>query len=234
MGISTILQLINDYGPTVFMFAFGIWGIYTMVLKSRKDQTRTEKRNDEIIDHIVSALDKREDIKKRVHDEGTKRRKEVIYQCNTFAKEIMEKTDADKVTIYDYSNGTESLAGIPFLHFRNIAEKKSSVLTRHPIQEVLDINTLGVFLLDLEQEQVITIKNIKREEDKYPELNHFMGLQKQHKGIFANVVGLDSSLGFISVTFTHNKKVDYPMLEKLVYEYAQKVSNLLDNSNNNE
>lgn len=232
MEITTIFELLREFGPAGLMFGFGLWGIYSTWIKAQKDQARVEKKDDDMIKYFMEALDKRECNKQKAHDEAAEYRKEVIYKCNNFAKEIMEETGADQVAIYDYCNGTQSLAGIPFLHFRVISEKTTG-LRFNSLYEKLDINTLGVFLLDLEKEQTITIKNIKKEEDNYPELACFLGLKKQHKGIFANIVGLNSSLGFISVTFSHNKKVDYDKLEKVVYNYVQKVSNLLDYSNIN-
>lgn len=230
MDIVTILELLREFGPAALMFAFGLWGIYSTWIAAKKSQTRAEEKDDAMVKYFMEALDKRECRKQKAHDEAAEYRKEVIYKCNIFAKEIMDETGADQVAIYDYCNGTQSLAGIPFLHFRVIAEKVTGAVGKS-LHNTIDINTLGVFLLDLEKEQTITIKNIKRED--YPELTHFMGLKKQHKGMFANIVGLNSSLGFISVTFSHNKKVDYEKLEKVMYTYVQKISNLLDYSNIN-
>ena len=64
-------------------------------------------------------------------------------------------------------------------------------------------------------------------------LQIYMKLNKQFKGIFANLVGVDNTLGFVSITFGHNKKIDYSHVEKIVFEFAQKISNLLDYQNIN-
>lgn len=228
MQITTIFELLREFGPGALMFGFGLWGIYSSWIKADKDQARVQLKDDAFTEYLMKALDQRDCKKQRQHDVAAEYRKEVIYKCNQFAKEIMEQTGADQVAIHDYCNGTQNLAGIPFLHFRVIAEKKHGGLRHKSMFEKLDINTLGVFLLDLEKEQTITIKNLKKEEAHYPELSYFLNMSKQYKGMFANVVGLNSSLGFISVTFSHNKKVDYEKLEKVVYNYVQKVSNLLD------
>lgn len=227
MELKTILELIREFGPSVIMFGFGLWGIYKTWIKVQDDEKRIKEREDKLIENMTLVLDRRETQKQKKHDELLKYRKEVIYKCNTFAKEIMEKTDADHVAIYDYCNGTQNLSGIPFVNFKIIAEKRNNPSIKSVFGKI-EINTLGVFLLDLEKEQVISIKNINKEEDKYPELGHFMKLNKQHKGVYSNIVGVDSSLGFISITFSHNKKVDYKLVEKVIFTYTQKVSNLLD------
>lgn len=244
MELSNFIQMINELGPSVVMFSLGLWGIYKVgellinwVKKSGDKIDNAEAKKDEanqrMIDLLFKALDERDVYKQKQHDEAANYRKEVIRKCNDYAKEILEKTNADQVAIYDYCNGTQSLSGIPFLHFRTIAEKEDLKLKRAVYSEKLDINTLGTFLLDLEKEQMITIKNIKREEERYPELSHFLQFNKKHKGVFANVVGTNSSLGFISITYHHNKKVDYQKVEKVLYTYTQKISNLLDYSNIN-
>lgn len=232
MDISTIFKLLGEFGPAAVMFGFGLWGIYLNWLKAVKDQERAARKDDSLMEYFINELDKRDRKKQEDHCKSAEYRKEVIYKCHQFTKEIMKETGADNVAIYDYCNGSQNLAGIPFLHFRVISEKTSGLSVKS-MYEKLDLNTLGVFLLDLEKEQTITIKNIKKEEDNYPELVSYMGLKKQGKGMFANIVGLNSALGFISVTFNHNKKVDYDKLEKVVFSYAQKVSNLLDYSNIN-
>lgn len=101
-------------------------------------------------------------------------------------------------------------------------------MAQRPIITKKDINTLGTFLIDLEKENMMTFKNISKEEERYPELVSYLKINKQHKGVFANIHGSDDSLGFISITYGHNKKVDYVNAEHVIFEYAQKISNLLD------
>lgn len=244
MGITNFIHMINDFGPSVVMFGFGLWGIYRLIIlliswiknydeKIEKAENKKDDANERTIELLLKALDAREESKQKRHDDAANYRKKVIRKCNEYVKEIMESTDADAVSIYDYCNGTQSLSGIPFLHFRTIAERLDVKLRKSVYSDKLDINTLGTFLLDLEKEQMITIKNIRREEETYPELMHFMLLNKKHKGVFANVVGTNSSLGFISITFNHNKRVDYDNVERILHTYTQKISNLLDYSNLN-
>lgn len=232
MELKVILELIRAFGPSVFMYGFGLWGIYKTWMKSQEDSKRIREKEDQLVNYMTKALDQREAQKQKQHDELLNYRKEVIYKCNTYAKEIIEKTGADHVAIYDYCNGTQNLSGIPFMNFQVISEKRDNKNICSTFGK-MEINTLGVFLLDLEKRQIIEIKNISKEEVKYPELNHFMKLSKQHKGVYANIVGIDSSLGFISVTFSHNKKVDYDLVNKVIIEYTQKVGNLLDYLNIN-
>ena len=237
-------DLINELGPSIVMFSLGLWGTVKLIIflldklknydkKIEQAEQKTEEANKAMINLLFKALDERDVIKQKEHHKAAEYRKEVMRKCDEYAKEIIKETNADQVAIYDYCNGTQSLSGIPFLHFRTIAEKEDIKSKKNMYSEKLDINTLGTFLLDLEREQMITIKNIKREEERYPELSHFMLLNKKHKGIYANVVGTDSSLGFISITYNHNKKVDYAKVEKVIYTYTQKISNLLDYSNIN-
>ena len=229
MDISTILKLIAEFGPGAVMFAFGLGVWYQISTKLQKDQERAEERNEKLVDKLVDVLDKQGQKKEKEHQKGEEYRKKVICQCDMIASELLKETGADKVSIFEYSNGSKNLAGIPFLHFSPIAEKtESGFKNKEAFNLKLDITTLGVFLIDLEKEHMITIKNIKKESEKYPELGHYLGMQKQHKGVYANLVGIKSSTGFISITFNHNKKVDYAKVESVLYNYTQKISNFID------
>lgn len=229
MDISQILEILREFGPLGLMFIISIWIFYKTYDKHEEDTDKLEDKNKQLLNHILESL---ENNKKVIHDKGIEKRKEIIYKCNELAKDILIRTNADNVVIYDYCNGTQNLSGLPFLHFRRISEKSLNS-NCNLLNDKLDVSTLGVFLLDLEKENIITIKNIKREEEKYPELANFLGLKKQYKGVFANIVGYNSSVGFISITFSHNKRVDYDNVEKIIFESVQKLSTLLEYNGSN-
>lgn len=231
MNFQTFLELIREFGPSIIMFAFGLWGVYQMRIKNDKNEERIQKKEDDLMNFFQTALDKHDLEKQKKHDAGVEYRKNMIYKCNQYATELLKLTNADHVAIYDYCNGTSNLSGIPFVNFKIISEKRNSINIKS-VFEKTEINTLGVFLLDLEKEKNIIIKNINKEESKYPELGCFMKLNKQYKGLFINLVGVSSSLGFISITFNHNKKIDYKELDKIVYDYTHKIAHLLDYTNN--
>lgn len=245
MTVLGLVKSVNEFGPSVMVFSVGLWGIINVVkflldrIKKSDDEIKKAEQikdqyHDSMVSLLIKKLDEREDFKQKKHDEDVQYRKKVIRLCNNYALEMLKELNADSVAIYDYCNGTSSLSGIPFLHFKVIAKKEDVTNKKAVYNEKLDINILGTFLLDLEKEQQITIKDIRKNLDKYPELGHVMQLNKKTKGVFANVVGTNSSLGFISITFQHNKKVDYAKAEKVIYSYVQKISNLLDFQNINQ
>lgn len=232
MNLQTILELIREFGPSVIMFGFGLWGIYQVWTKMQKDNDQLTRTNGDLIKQIMAALDERDYQKRKQHDEAAEYRRSITPKLHKLVAEMQKETNADHVAIYDYCNGTSSYAGIPYLHFKLISDRRMSMSIKSVFDKV-EINTLGLFLTDLEKQKTITIKNILKEEDQYPELGCYMRLNKQFKGIFANLIGVEHTLGFISITFGHNKKIDYPHIEKVVYEYAQKISHLLDYQNIN-
>lgn len=241
MDLKNLIQVIQELGPGVVTFSVGLWGIYQLImvlikLISKNDEKQKENFNNtkELVSLIINALDQKDARDQKKHSEAAEYRKLVIRKCNEFAGEIMKELDADRVVIYDYCNGSQSLSGIPFLHYRTIAEKeRDSKYKKIKEGEKTDIGSLGNFLLDLEKQQIIKIRNIKLVEDKYPELSYYMQYKHKYKGVWANIIGGKSSLGFISITFNSNKKVDYDKTSKLLYLYSQKISNLLDYSNIN-
>jgi hypothetical protein len=64
------------------------------------------------------------------------------------------------------------------LGFKVIAEREVIKAQRIAYDNKMDISMLGTFLLDLERDNSITIKNVKSLEAQYPELMYYMLLNK--------------------------------------------------------
>lgn len=248
MEISAFVEMINKFGPSIVLLGVALWGIYKAILVITSRADKSDDRVDKAIEAkdqaMMRQMDQTNEIlqkfldeksqSKEEHTRGTQYRKNVIRKCHEFVKEIIEETGADKVTIYEYCNGSHNLSGIPFLGFKVIAEREVIKAQRIAYDNKMDISMLGTFLLDLERDNSITIKNVKSLETQYPELMYYMLLNKQYKGVFTNIVGVDYALGVLSITFGHNKKVDYANVEKIANKYTQKISNLLDYENLND
>lgn len=202
--------------------------------KAKEAERKRDEMYSRLTEMVFQTLEKNKEIEKNDHTEAVKHRKELIRKCNEYAQEMMTKTQADKVVIFEYCNGTQNLTGIPFLHFKTLAEKLR-VLKVSKFQDFkkYDIGSLGSFTMDLEHEGTITFKNINKYKSKYPDLLSYMMQDKQYKGVYCNIAGNEFSLGFIQVTFRHNDNVDYALVEKTITQYAQKISSLLDYQNIN-
>ena len=53
----------------------------------------------------------------RLPGNNRKRRKDSIFKINRILTELMQKTQADHVALFEYHNGGYNLTGLPFLHF---------------------------------------------------------------------------------------------------------------------
>ena len=46
MNLQTILELIREFGPSVVMFGFGLWGIYQVWQNIQGQNSKLVKQND--------------------------------------------------------------------------------------------------------------------------------------------------------------------------------------------
>ena len=150
MNLQTILELIREFGPSVIMFGFGLWGIYQVWTKMQKDNDQLTRTNGDLIKQIMAALDERDYQKRKQHDEAAEYRRSITPKLHKLVAEMQKETNADHVAIYDYCNGTSSYAGIPYLHFKLISDRRISMSIKSVFDKV-EINTLGLFLTDLEK-----------------------------------------------------------------------------------
>lgn len=193
---------------------------------------RATRLNDQkhTVDLYIKGKRQAEEIEKKKHDELVERRIKNNPKINEILKDVLINLDADRVTVCEMHNGTNNLAGVPFLfadmaYFANAHdvedisdEYKNVNLSRLPF--VANHFDEGIFLK--------TVEEIEEEDQRFA-----MKLRIGKTKFFAGMVirGVKYPIGFLSVTYTEGSAI--PSKTEIIAEMnkaAQIISSLLDNN----
>lgn len=168
---------------------------------------------------------------KAIHKEGNRLRKQFTKNVHEILDELAEQTEADRAVVFEFSNGTSNLVGLPFLFMSAAAEvvthMATSVSTNY---QRMNISIAASFLTSLEEEGLIYVKDITEIQTEFPVLTHFLKKDDVKSALFYILQGVDEPIGFIALSTTDasgkilNK--DAAILETA--KAAQKISTLIN------
>jgi len=226
----TYLVTNHGYGAAVLFVILGIipmlLGTIIVVLKSSIGK---------IIDKRIAASAEKD---KEIHKEGNRIRKQFNKNTLEILQELAEETNVDRALIFEYSNGTSNLVGMPFLYMSVTAEvvTPNTSPVGHLYQK-MNLSVASDFLAKLETTGYIYIENLESQQNEYPVLAHFMLPNNVKSALFYSITGIDETIGFIVITTVTNCKevLDKTHAIPTIAKAAQKISALLnfsDLSNN--
>lgn len=140
---------------------------------------------------------------KQAHLEGNRIRKQFTEEVQDILTELATSTGADRALVFEYSNGTSNLVGLPFLFTSAAAEVVTANTPRvsHTYQRI-NLSIAAEFLVALEKEGAIYIEDLSKVKDQYPMLTHFMLPNGVKSALFYSLEGVDEPIGFIVITTT--------------------------------
>jgi hypothetical protein len=104
---------------------------------------------------------------------GTNRkiRKDSIFKINRILTELMQKTHADHVALFEYHNGGYNLTGMPFLHF-SLSIQRNSVGVQELSKDFDNVLVSSVpdFIREIDCNDIYYITDIKTIESIFPRL----------------------------------------------------------------
>lgn len=114
--------------------------------------------------------------------------------------DLAEETEANRAIVFEFSNGTTNLVGLPFLFMTAAAEVATPGLalvgSRH---QRLNTSILSSFLIKLEKEGAILIDNRFPVIDEYRLLNQVMERANISTALFCSIQGIDEAIGFLVI-----------------------------------
>lgn len=163
------------------------------------------------------------------HLKTTKKRKNIIMEVSKVLSDLILETGANRALLFEFSNGTSNLAGLPFLFINATSESVSfgtpSVVTSY---QRVNICLVADFIFELETEGYYHIDNIEDIKTTYPAL---YGLFKQDGVTSATayaIYGVNEVIGYIIIHSINGKLLTRGEVLHQVAEAAQRVSSLLN------
>jgi len=162
------------------------------------------------------------------HLKGTKKRKNIIIEVSKVLGDLILATKANRALLFEFSNGTSNLAGLPFL-FVNATSESLTYGTASVVNSYQRINVclIADFIFELEEKGYYHIDNTEDIKNLYPALYSFFKNDQVTSATAYAIYGVDEALGFIIIHSVNGKIMKRSEVLPQVAEAAQRVSALL-------
>ena len=208
----------ENFGTTFAMAVLliaGIWSGIIFIIKTFPDLI-----NEHVENNLISASE--------AHRKGTIIRKNISPKINKILSDLVIETEGDRAIIFEFSNGTSNLAGLPFLFvnatYEAISYRTVSVAASY---QRVNVSLIADFILDLEDNNFYFCESIEEMRETCPYIYNALHSGRAKSAIFYSIYGVNNKLGFIALT-SISKIFDKNEVLPEIAEAAQRVSSLLN------
>ena len=165
----------------------------------------------------------------RTHAKAAAYRKQITPELRKLLSEVALETGADRALLFEYSNGTSNLVGLPFLYTTATCEVvKPNVAAVSHLYQKINTAIVAEFLEKLEETGYFYIDDLENQKDSLPIVYAFMKPNNVQSALFYALYGVDDTIGFIVIStvapHSFGRKETLPRLA----ETAQIISSLLN------
>ena len=180
-------------------------------------------------DVIRSYLENKLMESKDLHRKGTSKRKNISPNITKILSDLIVESGADRAMLFEFSNGSSNLAGLPFL-FINATSESLSVGTPAIswTYQKFNVSLFANFILELEDKSYFYAKHIEETKDLYPSFYAFLQNDNVESVIYYSIYGVDEPIGYISLASVKGKTFERSDTLPKMAEAAQKISSLLN------
>lgn len=158
-----------------------------------------------------------------------KMRKDSIFKVNRLLTELMQKTQADHVALFEYHNGGYNLTGLPFLHFTLAIQRNNYGVEElsKDFDNVL-VSSVPDFIREVDCNDLFYVDDLKQLEPIFPRLYKELKKGEAKEAIFCCIEGVDDEIGFLLLSFKESLGCRKRKVQKELFKKVQKISTLLD------
>ena len=165
---------------------------------------------------------------KQTHIQATVYRKKVVPKIKKLLSSLAEEIEADRAFLFEYSNGSSNLVGLPFLYLTATLEVLKpgmhSVINNY---KKTNVSIISDFIEKVERDTFFYVKDLEEIKDVYPVMYSFMRPDGVKSMLFYAIYSEDHTIGFIVVTSV-KKELDRKEMLPEVAAIAQAISSLLN------
>ena len=178
---------------------------------------------------IQSIIEKKLKEKGKEHINATKKRKNIIMEVSKVLSDLILDTGANRALLFEFSNGTSNLAGLPFL-FVNATSESVSFNTSSVANSYQRINIclMADFIFELETKGYYHVDNIEEIKSIYPPLYSLFKQDGVTSATAYAIYGVNDLIGYIMIHSINGKILTRGEVLPQVAEAAQRVSALLN------
>lgn len=163
------------------------------------------------------------------HQQGTNHRKSITPKVREMLSDLAMETKANRAILFEYSNGTSNLVGLPFLYTSATCEvvTPGTSSVAHLYQKT-NTSLLAEFLEKLDESGYYLIDNLEEVRETLPVVYNFMKPNNVKCALFYTIYGMHDTIGFLVITTTTDYKFCKKEAIARIAETAQKVGVMLN------
>jgi hypothetical protein len=157
-------------------------------------------------------------------------RKQFTANVQEILQDLAAETHANRAILFEFSNGTTNLVGLPFLFMTAAAEVATPGLPLvSQSHQRLNTATIASFLTKLETEGSVFIDGYDIPEE-YTTLNQIMLRSNTDSALFYSIQGLEEAIGFLVIITTKQSghKLDHNKSLLAISRASQKISSMIN------
>jgi len=180
---------------------------------------------------IDRKFSEKEEEEKANHKHGNRLRKQFAEEVQEILSDLAEETKANRAIIFEFSNGTTNLVGLPFLFMTATNEVATPGLPlmsqRH---ERLNTAMVAPFLTRLERDGFIFVDRTGPIPPDCRVLEQVMERADIESVLFYSIQGVDEAIGFLAIVTTRSSYniLEYPAILPLVSRAAQRIGSMIN------
>lgn len=217
--LQTFYKIVEYYGQTNSSILLAVLVILYSVFTINKNYSSLIKK------YLESKLEEKE----KLHEKAREYRKNVNPKIRAELSKVAECIGADRTLVFEFSNGSSNLIGLPFLYLSATGEViATDVAPVSHLYQKINTSIVASFLEALEDKGYFYIKDIKDIEKKYPIIYGFMHPNGVKSALFYSLYGANNTIGFIVATTVGEDTFDREDALPKIARTAQKISSLLN------
>ena len=159
-------------------------------------------------------------------------RKDSVFKVNRLLTELLQKTSADRVALFEYHNGGYNLTGMPFLHFSlSICRNNYGVDDLSKDFNDILVSSVPDFVKELDQNEIVYIQDIENLRATFPRLYKELVEDGIKQVLFCNIEGINDPVGILMLAFKTADTNLNRKIRKEIFKKVQKISTMLDYKN---
>lgn len=187
--------------------------------------------NSSIAKTLDRKLAEKAEQAKETHKHGNRLRKQFTQNVQDILEDLAEETEANRAVVFEFSNGTTNLVGLPFLFMTAAAEVATPGLPLiGPRHQRLNTSIISSFLIKLEKEGYVFIDDSVPEVDEYRILRQIMENANIKSALFCSIQGIDEAIGFLVIVTSRNSRATFNLQTSLLptSKAAQKIGSMIN------
>lgn len=168
---------------------------------------------------------------KNNHLHGNRLRKQFTVCVQDTLQTLAEETQSNRAVLFEFSNGTTNLVGLPFLFMTAACEVATPGLSllsqRH---QRLNTSVVAGFLAKLEKEGFLFIDSSSEILEEYKILGQIMQRADINTALFYSIQGIEEAIGFLVILTTKESghRIELAKALLLMNKASQKISSMIN------